>query len=364
MYFFNPLIIAVICVLYFNFLGKLGFELPEKLFSTYTMLFGTLLLPYSKWLWSEPLSALLILSSFYCLYCSIEGEFRKYNFLNFLFLGLLCLNGPVFNILFLTMFLFVFYYFYFLDKNFQNNKILFIDASIIFCICSSLVLYYNYSRYGDIFNMGFSSIRLEDHDNSRYAGTFNRPVLEGLYSLFFSIGKGIMIYSPITFLLPFVFIFFYHQIKARISYCLCTLMVSYILLLILYSKWGIGVWAWGTRYMLPFFPALHLLFPFLLINAKKANPLTKSFLLIVVFWAIGINAFEFIGAWPHFQYDTFFKTETPYSFGMYLPWLSPLFNNWSNWWPNGLIRLIQFVSVAWTTFYIVVIWYQKKFPTA
>ena len=184
--------------------------------------------------------------------------------------------------------------------------------------------------------------------------------MEGLYSLLFAIGKGELIYSPLTFICPFVFLFFYHHMEKNIRFLFSVLLISYITCLVIYAKWGMGSWVWGPRYLLPFFPAIHLLFPFLIVHAFKANRLTKGFLILVVIWGIGINGYEFIGGWQHFQHVNFIKTGVPYSQAVYIPGLSPLYNNWETS-PNGLNGLVQFILVAVAGFYLVMGWYRKRF---
>ena len=358
-YFFTPVIMAIICVLYFDFIGRLGFNLFIKLLSTYVLLFGTLLLPFSKWLWSEPLSALLLFSSIYCFYRSFTGNFRKFNRLNFLMLGLLTLNAHIYYVYYVLMFIYVFYYFYFIRNNPSNIKALVVDAAlIIFC---SLLLYtcYNLARYGTF----MPQIAPEGRDPERFSGTFNRPLIEGIYSLLFSIGKGVAIYSPWTFLCPLVFVFYCHKFEKNTHYLFTTLLISYLAYLAAFGKFGLDLWSWGPRYLVTFVPAIHLLFPFLVKYALAANRLMQGLLILIGLWAIGINGYEFIGGWQHYQFTSFVSTGVPYSHGVYIPHLSPLYNNWETS-PNPLSRLLQFWAITGLSFFVVMRWYRKKFPNA
>jgi hypothetical protein len=358
-YFFTPVLMAVICVLYFNFLGRLGFELPIKLFSTYILLFGTILLPFSKWLWSEPLSALLLFSSLYCLFRSFKGDFRKFNRLNFLFLGLLTLNAHVYYVYYVLMFVYVLYYFHVLKNNPENKKILIVDASIIITFSLLLYIYYNYARYGTL----MPQIAPEGRSPDRFSGTFDRPLIEGIYSLLFSIGKGVTIYSPWTFLCPFVFVFFCQKFEENTRYLFATLLISYWVYLIIFGKFSLDLWTWGPRYLVPFVPAIHLLFPFLVKYSLGANRLAQGFLILIGVWAIGINGFEFMGGWQHYQHISFIETGVPYSQSVYTPQFSPLYNNWETS-PNPMSRLLQFWAITGLSFYVVMEWYRKKYPNA
>ena len=62
------------------------------------------MLPYSRIMFSETLSALLIMTSVYLLLCSSEGKYLKSMGLAFISLGLLGLNNMIFLFFYFAFF--------------------------------------------------------------------------------------------------------------------------------------------------------------------------------------------------------------------------------------------------------------------
>jgi hypothetical protein len=103
-FLYSPLAVTGMSILYFNILLSWKFALRVALFSTYMLLFGTLVLPYSRIMFSEMLSALLIMTSIYFLLRSSEGQYLKSMGVAFISLGLLSLNNIVFLFFYLAFF--------------------------------------------------------------------------------------------------------------------------------------------------------------------------------------------------------------------------------------------------------------------
>jgi hypothetical protein len=121
----------------------------------------------------------------------------------------------------------------------------------------ALVLWYNYYRFGSLFETGFS-LMASRAGLDFFTGT---PLLRGLEGFLVSPGKGFFYYSPVTLLFFFSLRSFFrrHRIPAIAFLCI---IVLYPLLLAKNLYWH-GDYAWGPRYLLaitPFFiiPACEL----------------------------------------------------------------------------------------------------------
>lgn len=128
-----------------------------------------------------------------------------------------------------------------------NDILLFCSVLIPF-IC--LNCYYNYYRFGSIFETGYSLLAARTGLNF-FGGT---PLLTGLSGLLFSPGKGYFYYSPIAILFFPSFILFIQKHRS-LGLALLLLIISYLLFISKNIYWH-GDWAWGPRYILvltPFF---------------------------------------------------------------------------------------------------------------
>lgn len=350
-FLFNPIICSLMAVLFFEFLRELKFDPSTSLLSTFMLVFGTLLFPYIRIMFSEPLNSLLILSSLFLFYKSLSKDFIKNNRLNLLLLGLLFLNNPVFIVYYFLMFGFVFWKAFKLDIPGLEKKKLVIDFLAILSSVAAIYCFYNYLRYGNPFSVGYAGIG------------FINPLFVGIYGLLFSIGRGLVFYSPLTIICIVFFILRVDKLESRLRYLFGFLLLSFFVYLMIYSKWQSweGGWCWGPRFLLPFIPSLHLLFPFLLQSIKRgeANKLSGFLFLVIVAGAVSINGYEYLGIWQHYQGAEFGAGDTPYWYGVFNPHYSFLFNNWE--WDMGWKRLTQFIFSVSLCYYLTMVWFKKRF---
>ena len=101
---------------------------------------------------------------------------------NFLFLTLLCLNNFIFEAYFGLMLLSVFASSYAHLAKPAEARRAFAEGLGMMGISIAISFYYNFIRYGSIWTFGY-----EDEG-------FTTPVVEGIYGLFFSFGRGLIIY--------------------------------------------------------------------------------------------------------------------------------------------------------------------------
>ena len=116
----------------------------------------------------------------------------------------------------------------------------------------------------------------------------------------------------------------------------------------LYCKWGTwsGGFCWGPRYLLPFLPVIHLIFPYVWQSVQKSNAVVKTLGGVLVLCAVFLNGWEYVGAWETFQSANFGTAANakPLWYMLWLPEYSFLFNNGE--WKDILPALGRFYAMA------------------
>lgn len=344
---YNPLVVTLICVLYFNLLLHLEVSPSLASVSTFFLLFGTLLMPYARIMFSEPLSALLILSSAYFFVRSrSDGDVRN-RILNFVTLGFLCLNNTIFILLYLIVYGHALRHFYRSKMNRELKIVGSVGLVVLFTIIGAWGVY-NDARYQDPTMFG-------------YAGEgFTTPLLVGLYGLSFSIGRGVAFYSPLTLVGIVFFLLNYHKLEGKLRATLCLYLSAALLYLLIMSRWHSfeGGWCWGPRFLLPFIPIIHILFPLIWSRHVDYNPLIRALFFSACAFALFINMYEFVGVWRKYEIATFESGEIPYDLSIFIPRYSALFNNWE--WGSFWRRSLQYLAVATASSYMMISFYRKR----
>jgi hypothetical protein len=117
---------------------------------------------------------------------------------------------------------------------------------------AGLVLWYNYYRFGSIYETGFQLLAAKTGLDFFSGTTF----VTGLKGFLVSPGKGFFYYSPIAIFFFFTIVPFYKKHRwPAISFLL--LILSYLLFLSRNVYWH-GDWAWGPRYLLAITPFIIL----------------------------------------------------------------------------------------------------------
>jgi len=117
---------------------------------------------------------------------------------------------------------------------------------------AGLVLWYNYYRFGSIYETGFQLLAAKNGLNF-FSGT---PLLTGLKGFLASPGKGFLYYSPVAIFFFFTIVPFYKKHRwPAISFLL--LILSYLVYLSRNIYWH-GGWAWWPRYLLVITPFIIL----------------------------------------------------------------------------------------------------------
>ncbi len=252
--FFNVFIGALSGVFFFYLM--LGFVKSNwvSFYITVIYSFGSLIFSYTGTFFSEPLCTLFIIISFLFIANNEDDkqqsnkELRNY-FFSGLFLGL-AVTAHISAVLSVP-----FYYLFLLG---QQSKIKFdlkrfilsgIYFTIGLAIFGCLLLYYNYARFGNIFETGRSAVPL-----FHYA-IYTNP-LPGLYGLLVGAGKGIFIYSPIV-LLSIIFWKRFHKKYPHLSFSIIGMILVRIFFLASRSDWHSG-FALGPRYLIIIIPFLFI----------------------------------------------------------------------------------------------------------
>ena len=326
---YGPVTTSLICVVFFELVTALGIPPAPAVASTYLLLFGTLLLPYSRIMFSEPLSALLMLSS-----CALlaTGRGRGRALASFLCLGVLCLNGLVFAPLYLLALI------HSVAVGGRRRETLVTAALALTVLAAVLTAWamYDHARYASVFVSGYEG------------ETFTASLPRGLYALTLSVGRGIVIYSPLTVLGTAWLVLQHHRIEPPARNALMLYVGAAALYLLIYSAWRYyyAGWVWGPRFLVPFVPVLHVGVAFVLARRAALNRTTRALLAALVAGAIAINAYEFLGVYVGYEARAFgaITEEAPYLQSLFDPASSAIFHNWD----RGAFaeRFPQFAVVA------------------
>lgn len=219
---------------------RLGFSLKTAL--TLTLIFGfSLVWPYTKTTFSEPLTMLFLLLAVYAgLKIQREIKWRWIAFFSF------CLGAAILTRITALVFLPFFYLFllttqkqaYFQTKSSRVRYWFVALAPLLGMLL--LVAWYNAFRFGTPWNLGYET------DNWQ---TF---FFTGLYGLLLSPGKGLIWYFPLIVLSPFGFWCFSRR-QPEVTNLFLGLVTISILFHAPYTYWEGGS-SWGPRLLLPIIP--------------------------------------------------------------------------------------------------------------
>ncbi|MFH2066217.1 MAG: phospholipid carrier-dependent glycosyltransferase [Pseudomonadota bacterium] len=247
---FNVIVCALVVMVFFLITEQMTSSLESAFIVSIILAFGTLLWPYSGTFFSEPLSILFILISFYYLVQNDKSVIVSASppaYKNLVYSGIfigLSFTTHVSAILFFPFFLLYALYPYYEGVHKLQR---FCYPVICFCIGFGvfiiLQMYYNYIRFGDIFEVGRRAEIVYSH--------FIYP-WRSLYGLLFSAGKGLLFYNPIILLGILCWYSFYKKHKF-----LAIIFIFVIFFRVLFiasrSNWH-GGFCLGPRHLLMIIP--------------------------------------------------------------------------------------------------------------
>jgi len=243
--------------------------------------FGTFAWPMAKHPFDHTVETLFVLLSVYFMYLHSTKNAIMQLILSALCLGV-AINTRLVSILSLPALLVMMGAGCGVSRRFLDNGKVFFRKLFIFMPVllpfAGLVLWYNYYRFGSIFETGFQLLAAKTGVDF-FSGT---SFLTGLRGFLTSPGKGFFYYSPIAVFFFFTIIPFFKKHRwPAIAFIL--LILSYLLFLSRNKYWH-GDWAWGPRYLLAVTPFVILPIAELLdsVRWRRNNPF-NNFPVYVVF---------------------------------------------------------------------------------
>lgn len=249
----NQIIGAATVVLIFSFSHSLGYSRRSSLYVAFIYGLCSMAWYYSKDPGDHALETFFILFSAYsmCQYHSLKK--RSHLLISALLFGLACIMRPT-SLLIIPPLFMLNYLLYRRESTYiQTLKAVMNDITLFFIVFSpfaSLLLWYNYSRFGSIFETGYA-LMAKRLGLDFFIGS---PFLTGFCGFLLSPSKGFFYYSPVAVL-------FFFSVKSfskrhlEVTLCFVCIILSYLLFLSNNVYWH-GDWAWGPRYIFvltPFF---------------------------------------------------------------------------------------------------------------
>ena len=271
---------AVTVAVVFLFCISLGYSNRSSLFASIFYGFGSMAWPLAKQPFEHVVETLFVLLSVYFLYLFTLREKNTRLILSAVLLGI-ALNIRITSFLVVPA-LFLIAGVYCIKKGSPiNSKKKLITQMVVYVTVLlpfiSILLWYNYYRFGSIYETGFQLIASKTGIDF-FSGT---PLLTGLHGFLLSPGKGIFYYSPVA-LLFFPAILPFYKKHSGIALGFLAIISSYLLFLSKNIYWH-GDWSWGPRYLL-------IILPFLIIPAveflETDKILRKSYLRSTVIYGI------------------------------------------------------------------------------
>jgi 4-amino-4-deoxy-L-arabinose transferase-like glycosyltransferase len=256
----NQLLGGASVAMIFLFAVSLGYSLRASVLTAIFYGFGTYAWPYAKISFEHTIETFFVLSTVYYLYrYSVHTK-----------ISTILLSGISFGVAFNTRYtsvliipaLFLMLLVHYLKKYELRDTVKYLARdtglfTLAFMPFLGLSFRYNYSRFGSIFETGYT-LQAARLGLDFFGGT---PLLTGLRGLLISPGKGFFYYSPVAVLFFFSIRSFLRRHIGLGAGFIC-IILSYLLFLSKNIYWH-GDWAWGPRYLLvvtPFFivPLAHL----------------------------------------------------------------------------------------------------------
>jgi len=190
--------------------------------------------------------------------------------------------------------------------------------------CAAIALSYNYARFGNIFESGYSI------ETTREG--FGTPLLVGLYGQLFSSGKSLFLYAPILVLTLSGFSLFRRKFGAE-ALLFASIFVVSVLLYSKFISWA-GDGSWGPRYLVPFVPFLIIPVGSLLSSETAGKLLWGFFIFLAVtgfliqVGGVAIYFGSYMREIGEFPYKREFNDPHFLSDSHFVPNYSPVYGHW------------------------------------
>ncbi len=328
-FIFSPLCTVLLVLLFFQVSRRLGASARDAANAAFILLFGSLVLPYSRLLFTEPLNALLVLLAAAGVLSDPDDAVPWTSVFS---ITLLSLNNAIFVPLLLLVAVAAVWRSAVTRREICWNVV----ASSMVCIVFSGVGWgwYNWLRYGDIRLFGYQG------------EPFSNPVWTGLHGLLVSIGRGLLIYSPVSAVALGLCV--WRIARKSLPPVLIVIFGVFVCYLVLYAHWCSfeGGWCWGPRFLLPFLPACHL------VVAIPSGPRGWGRVLTFAGVAgVGVNAWEYLGVYQEWERLTFGDGALDYRLSVFSSQYAAILHNWDmgaaiRLWPQfGIAAILAYVGL-------------------
>lgn len=147
------------------------------------------------------------------------------------------------------------------------------------------VLAYNYFRFGNIIETGYSIAWSLAHPVNIDFWSFSRIPI-GMLGLLISPGKGLLFFSFTIMIAVLGMKKFWAEYK-RLSMCIILITATYLIVFSMNFAWHGSIWSFGPRYILPILPMLYL--PLIFIKNSKWINITLIFSFILQMGLLTVN---------------------------------------------------------------------------
>ncbi len=244
---------AATAVIVFLFSIALGYSRRTSLGVSMFYGLGTFAWPLAKQPFDHTIETFFILLSVYFIYRYVTGEKLLYLLLSGFSLGFAFITRQTSILVIPPLFILMIVY-YLKRYNLKTTAKQIIRDIILFSLAFlpfiGLSFWYNYYRFGSIFETGYQLIA-ERTGIDFFTGT---SLLTGLSGFMISPGKGFFYYSPVAILFFFGIKSFFKR-HLELTLCFILIILSYLFFLSTNLYWH-GDWAWGPRYLLIITPFL------------------------------------------------------------------------------------------------------------
>jgi hypothetical protein len=325
-FLFSPLLVSATVALFAYFGACFVGSLRSSVLAALVLLWCTPFLAYARLLFTEPLNAFFLLMSFLLLERSWDdgGRGTLYALLAQVILSLN--NFPFIAILLGTItYLGAFHP----AVRCRAGRIRIAAYSgVSLGLAAFGWAGYNLARYGSLLSLGYGG------------ETFSTNPLLGLYGLLFSVGRGLVLYAPVTLgVLPLMVS--NRPLRWRTRSLGFVFFFSFTCL---YAAWGSfeGGWCWGPRFLLPFLPLI------LMTLVERYDVVAGLphrqwwFDGLLVLGGLSIAFVEFLGVYQGYERQTFEAGTVDYLLSVFDPRLSSLAHAWDA--GRAVSRLPQFLG--------------------
>jgi hypothetical protein len=233
----NPILVAAAAAVFVALARRLRIPPRQAVMGAAVMAVGSPMLQYSTEFFSEPAIAVLSLLAVLALMRNREGgSFSAWALGLVLAVAILFRADSVVTLAAPCVLAFPFFR---REKLFRGLVALAVPGAV----AVGLTLWHNYARYKDPFDSG-------------YQEGFKTPVLDGLYGLVLSPGKGALFFFP-AFLIGLVGLFVLGRRDRAVTAVIAALVVVRTVFFAAWTQWEGGV-GWGPRFLVPSFVLLCL----------------------------------------------------------------------------------------------------------